>query len=409
MSFQRVDRCRSCDAPGLQSVLDLGSQPLANALRSVDDRAVEPRYPLELLVCTACTLVQLSGTIPPGDLFDTYNYFSSYSRTMVEAMGRLAARTVGERSLGPSSLVVEVASNDGYLLTHYAGRGVPVLGIEPAANVADVAVARGIPTLREYFNPAVAERLVAQGQRADVLHANNVMAHVPDLNGFVEAIRIVLAEDGVALIETPHLVAMVDGCLFDTIYHEHVFYYSLTAVERLVARHGLRVADVERIPVHGGSLRIQLRRDRGQASAAVGELLAEEAARGVDSIDYYRGFAARVAAAGRSLTTYLERRRSEGARVAGYGAAAKATVLLNHFGIGPRLVEYVVDRSPHKQGRLIPGVNIPVHPTSRLEEEQPDDLLILVWNLADEVIAQEAAHRRRGGRFVLPLPEVRIA
>ncbi len=311
-----------------------------------------------------------------------------------------------ERRLGPGSLVVELASNDGYLLQYYRRHGVPVLGIEPAENVAEVARReRGIPTLSEFFGAALARRLRDEGRRADVLHAHNVLAHVADLGGFVAGIGLLLADDGVAILEVPYVRDMVDRCEFDTIYHEHLCYFSLTALTRLFARHGLVVQQVERLAVHGGSLRLFVARG-GVPGESVETLLREEKGWGVEGRAVYQGFGRRVETLIASIRALLVDLAGRGASIAGYGAAAKGATLLNVLGVGREVVRFVVDRSPHKQGRYLPGVRVPILPPEALLERMPSHVLLLAWNLADEVLAQQADYRRRGGRFIIPIPEV---
>jgi SAM-dependent methyltransferase len=405
--FTPIDACRLCGTAPLLPVLDLGRQPLANALRVPGDPEVEQTFPLATVVCPACSLVQLTGTVAPEVMFDSYRYFSSYSTTMVAEMGALAARLTRDLALGESSMVVEVASNDGYLLTHYRDLGVPVLGIEPAANVAEVAIAAGIPTRVEYFGLAVASELVDEGVRADVLHANNVMAHVPAINDFMAGIAAVLADDGVAVVETPYLLDLVASVEFDTIYHEHVFYYSVTAVDALARRHGLVVSDLEHLPIHGGSLRLLLRRSGADVGPAVIDSLAAERDAGVTEAGYYEGFAERVADLKGRLVAHVAEVVERGGRVAAYGAAAKGAVLLNHFGIGADVIDFVADRSTHKQGRFMPGVGIPIVAPEELLAKRPDYCLLLTWNFADEILAQQKEYRDNGGKFIIPIPEVR--
>ena len=403
--------CRSCGAGGMELVLSLGSTPLANSL--VQDRGQPPeaRYPLDLVFCPACTLVQITETVPPEVLFREYLYFSSFSDTMLEHAQELVRRFVAERRLGPASLATEIASNDGYLLQYYKAAGVPVLGIEPAQNVARVAIEkRGIPTLSEFFSLPLAAKLRAEGKEADVLHANNVLAHVADLNGFVAGIREVLKPDGVAALEFPYLGEMIDRCEFDTIYHEHLCYYSLGALKHLFERHALKLLEVERIPIHGGSLLLQVGRAESVRApgASIGALLEEERARGMTTLDFYRGFARRVLELKQQLTTLLARLKAEGKRIAGYGAAAKGSTLLNVFDIGPDTLDFVADRSTYKQGRYMPGVRIPIVAPEQLCQAMPDYTLLLTWNFADEIFRQQAEYRRRGGRFIVPLPEVKV-
>jgi SAM-dependent methyltransferase len=410
MTFSSIEMCRSCGNPELFPVLDLGDQPLANALVSPAATAPEARYPLRVVGCAACSLVQLSGTVDPAVMFDRYAYFSSYSTSMVDAMGTLAARTIEEEGLSGQSLVVEVASNDGYLLQHYIARGVPVQGVDPAANVAEVATARGIPTRVEYFGRAAAARLIADVGPANVLHANNVLAHVPDVNDFVAGMATALARDGLALIETPHIISLIARCEFDTIYHEHVFYYSLTALEALFQRHGLAVERVELLGVHGGSLRLALRHaDRLRAvDPSVESVRKQEQDLAVGSPAYYADFASEVSRLRVETVSRLADLHGRGARLAGYGAAAKGTVLLNAFGIDGSLLEYVVDRNEHKQGLLVPGVRLPIRAPDVLLSDRPDYVVLLAWNLADEIIGQQQEYLAAGGSFIVPVPTFRL-
>jgi SAM-dependent methyltransferase len=412
----RLPGCRSCGADGLELVLSLGRTPLANALLTQEQLSQpEPHYPLDLAFCPSCTLVQITETVPPADLFSEYLYFSSFSETMLRHAQSLVTRLIAERQLGPHSLVIEVASNDGYLLQYYQQAGVSVLGIEPAANIAREAVKHGVPTMVEFFGQELAEQLRAKGQRADVIHAHNVLAHVADLNGFVEGIKVLLEDDGVAVIEAPYVKDLIDHCEFDTIYHEHLCYYSLTALDRLFRRHRLFINDVERIAIHGGSLRVtagkspHLALSSGRGREKVSRLLAEEAAWGVDRFATYRDFGARVEKLKATLIATLAGFKLRGDRIAAYGAAAKGSTLLNYFGIGRETLDFVVDRSPHKQGRFMPGVHIPILAPERLLEDMPDEVLLLTWNFADEILEQQKAYRQLGGRFIIPVPEVKVA
>ena len=406
-----IGACRASGSRVLVPVLDLGTTPLANAL--LPDARLgepEPRFPLGLVFAPESALLQLTHSVPPESLFSDYLYFSSFSDGMLRSARSLVERLVSERRLGAGHLALEIASNDGYLLQYYREAGVPVLGIEPAANIARLAVERGIPTRCEFFGLEAARRLAAEGIRADVVHANNVLAHVPDLNGFAEGLRLVLAEGGLAVIEVPYARDMLDHCEFDTIYHEHLFYFTLTALDRLFGRHGLRVADVERLPIHGGSLRVFVTHTSpdGVPSGAVRALLAEEAAWGVTDPAVYRGFAARVERLRHDLRALLGGLKRDGKRLAAYGAAAKGSTLLNYCGIGRETLDYVVDRSTVKQGLHMPGVHLRVEPPARLLEDRPDYLLLLAWNFADEIMRQQAEYARQGGRFVIPVPEPRI-
>jgi SAM-dependent methyltransferase len=408
--------CRSCGSNGLQLVLSLGRTPLANSLLTEDELfRAEPTFPLDLAFCPSCTLVQITETVPPEQLFSEYLYFSSVSDALLAHARELVERMIDVRHLTRKSRVIELASNDGYLLQYYVAQGIPVLGIDPAANVARVAIERGVPTLVEFFGADLAQRLRAKGETADVIHGNNVLAHVADLNGFVEGIKLLLKDDGVAVIEAPYLKDLIDHCEFDTIYHEHLCYYSLTALDRLFRRHGLFLVDVERIPIHGGSLRVTVGKtphpdpppQGGRENVA--RLLAEESTWGVDRFTTYRDFGARVEALKLSLRSTLAEFKRRGDRIAAYGAAAKGSTLLNYFGIGRETLDFVVDRSPHKQGRFMPGVHIPIRAPERLLEEMPDEVLLLTWNFADEILEQQKIYRRLGGRFIIPVPEVKVA
>jgi len=400
--------CRSCHHSPLQVVLSLGKMPLANALLTADQLAEpEPAFPLDLAWCPRCTLVQITETVPPETLFRDYVYFSSYSDTMVRHAGELATRLTRERRLGPASLVLEIASNDGYLLQHYVAAGVPVLGIEPARNVAQVATERGIRTVCEFFGERLAGDLRARYGPADVVHAHNVLAHVADLESVVRGIGLILRDDGVAVIEVPYLRDLVERCEFDTIYHEHLCYFSVTALDRLFRQHRLTLSEVERIPIHRGSLRLSVVR-KGENGDSVRRLLAEEAAWGVDSETPVLKFARRVEQLKVSLLEMLESLRRSGKAIAAYGAAAKGSTLLNYLGIGRDVLDFVADRSPYKQGRYMPGVHVPIVPPSRLVEAMPDYVLLLTWNIAHEVLAQQAEYRRLGGRFILPVPSPQV-
>ena len=402
-----LHRCRSCGAPVGAPFLDLGETPLADALVDPARAGGEDRFPLAVAFCGDCSLVQITEDVSPQRLFvDNYLYFSSFSPALLEHARSHAERLIAERRLDERSLVVEVASNDGYLLRNFVEQGIPVLGIDPAPGQAAAAEAAGIPTRREFFGPELAREL-RRTRAADVIVANNVMAHTPDLNGFVEGIALLLAGDGVATIENAYVRDLVERCEFDTIYHEHFCYFSCTAVDRLMRRHGLHLADVERLPIHGGSLRFHATK-RGAPRERVEELLREEEAAGVASPGFYEAFGERVARLRRDLVALLRELRGGGARIAAYGAAAKGSTLLNYAGIDTELVDYVVDRNVHKHGLLMPGVGIPISPPERLLEDRPDYVLLLAWNFKDEILEQQSDYRAAGGRFVVPVPAPEI-
>jgi SAM-dependent methyltransferase len=405
-----LSQCRSCGGTHLTHVLSLGEMPLANALLTCDQvSAPENVYPLELALCGDCSLLQITEMVPPEILFREYLYFSSFSDTVVKHAQEIAERLLVERRLDSKSLVLEIASNDGYLLQHFVKAGVPVLGVEPAANIAKVAVERGIPTVSEFFGLDLAQAFVAAGTRADVVLANNVMAHVPDINGVVAGIRHVLQPDGVFVMETPYVKDLIDELEFDTIYHEHLFYYSLTALEHLFRRNGLAATAVEHVSIHGGSLRVTaVHAGREGDRPTVRALLDTEKEWGVATERPYCDFAGRVDALRQSLRALLEGLKRNNKRVAAYGAAAKGATLLNFMSIDGELLDFVVDRSTYKQGRFMPGVRLPIYPTERLIEAMPDYVLLLTWNFAAEIMQQQQEYRSRGGKFIVPVPHPTI-
>jgi SAM-dependent methyltransferase len=393
------------------TVVDLGVSPLCESYvpASALD-AMEPFYPLRTWVCDECWLVQLSEYVSPADIFTEYAYFSSYSDSWVDHARRFADRMRSELALGRGSLVVEVGSNDGYLLQHFAGAGVPVLGIEPAANVAAAAELRSVPTLVRFFGREVASELVAEGRRADLIIGNNVLAQVPDLNDFVAGLATLLAPTGLLTLEFPHLERLLDENQFDTIYHEHFSYFSFGTACRILAAHGLRVVDVDELPTHGGSLRVHARLAAGEPSpsATVSDLLERERRAGLESLEPYRAFGARVEATKRDLLEFLIGARRDGLTIAGYGAPGKANTLLNYCGVRQDFVAFTVDRNPYKQGRFTPGTRIPILHPDRIREARPDIVWIMPWNLRDEIAAQLAYISEWGGKFMVAIPRVEV-
>lgn len=386
--------------------------PLSNRyLTSGQLNEMEPFYPLHAWVCGQCFLVQLEEFESPATIFTDYAYFASYSDTWVEHARSYVGMIIDRFALAATSQVVEVASNDGYLLRHFLAKGIPVLGIEPAANVAAEAIGKGIPTLVEFFGEAMARKLVAAGTQADLLVGNNVLAHVPALNDFIRGMTVLLRRRGIITMEFPHLLRLIESSEFDTIYHEHFSYFSLFSVEQAFARHGLTIFDVEELPTHGGSLRIYATHTV-DAVDRVGDriegLRAREKAVGLDRLDLYLRFGEQVKETKRRLLEFLIQVKRAGQTIAGYGAPAKGNTLLNYCGIRTDFIEYTVDRSPHKQGRFLPGTHVPVYHPDRIRETRPDYLLILPWNLKDEIMDQMAFIREWGGRFVVPVPAVTI-
>ena len=407
-----VPGCRLCGGALTTTMVDLGDLPLANSyLPDIGPAAAaERRYPLHARVCGQCWLVQVDQGVAPEAIFDDYAYFSSMSESWVAHAADYAEAMIRRYALPPDARIIEVASNDGYLLQHFARAGRTVLGIDPAANVAAVAVARGIPTEVAYFGRSTADRLAERGHRADLMVANNVLAHVPDLGDFVAGFRRLLAPGGVATFEVPHLLALIEGLQFDTIYHEHASYLSLLVIDRVMAGAGLRVFDVERLPTHGGSLRLHVCHDAAghAATPAVDALRREEAAAGLNRLETYTGFARRVEEVVAGFRRFLATARADGRSVAAYGAAAKGNTFLSTCGVGPEDIRVVFDRSPAKQGRFLPGTHIPIVAPDRLGEIRPDYLVILPWNLRDEIQRACATLSDWGGQFVIAVPQTQV-
>ncbi|NVO17952.1 MAG: class I SAM-dependent methyltransferase [Rhodoplanes sp.] len=402
--------CRSCGTPLETTFVDLGMSPLANSLLKPEHgNDMERFYPLHVFVCSQCFLVQLEEFESPEHIFSDYLYFSSFSDAWLRHCSAYADKVEARLGLGPTSKVVEVASNDGYLLQFFAKKGIPVLGIEPAANVAQTAIGKGIQTEVAFFGRQTAERL-RDAHSADLIAANNVLAHVPDINDFVAGFKALLKPDGTITVEFPHLLQLIRHRQYDTIYHEHFSYLSLLAIEAVFGRHGLALYDVEELPTHGGSLRIYAsHQEAGRAaSPALLAVRVAERAAGLDRLDTYRDFAATVALSKCDILEFFIKARREGKTVAGYAAAAKGNTLLNYCGIGKEFISYVVDRNPHKQGRLLPGTHIPVYGPEQIAQTKPDYLFILAWNLRDEVVSQMHEIRGWGGKFVVPIPNLDV-
>jgi ubiquinone/menaquinone biosynthesis C-methylase UbiE len=394
------------------TLVDLGMSPLCESYLTAEQlNRMEPFYPLHVFVCDRCFLVQLEEYVSPESIFTEYAYYSSYADSWLQHARQYTDRMIERFGIHTGSHVVEVASNDGYLLQYFVAKGIPVLGIEPAANVARSAEEKGVPTLVRFFGETLAHELRAGGKAADLLIGNNVLAQVPDLNDFVKGMSIVLKPEGIITMEFPHLVKLVEENQYDTIYHEHFSYFSLVAVEKIFARHGLTIFDVEELPTHGGSLRIYAcNRDRG--ARAIGDRVISLKAREVDSgltrMEYYRSFGEKVKESKRKLLEFLIQAKREGKAICGYGAPGKGNTLLNYCGIRTDFLDYTVDRNPYKHGKFTPGTHIPIYDPDRIQETKPDYLLILPWNVKDEIMAQMAHIRTWGGRFVVPIPEVKV-
>jgi SAM-dependent methyltransferase len=403
--------CRSCGSTRSLPVIDLGLQPLANnLLRPEDIGKPEPCFPLAVFVCSDCWLMQITDTVPPVDLFSDYIYFSSFSDAMLRHAKAAVQKHIAEKKLGKDSFVIEIASNDGYLLKNFVEAGVPCLGFEPAVNIAEVARNNGVETHCEFFGQKTAAALREQKGRADLILGNNVFAHAPDTNDFVAGVAELLKPDGWVVFEFPYGVEMIEKVEFDTIYHEHVYFFTLTPLVSLFARHGMDVFHVERLPIHGGSLRLYACKKGAETlRATVTETLDAEARLGVTSAAYYERFSEQAAKVKADMVTFLAEQKAAGKRVAAYGASAKGSTLLNYIGEAAGSLEFIADRSTYKQGRLSPGLHIPVVPAEELAARAPDYAVLLVWNFAEEVMAQQQDFRAKGGRFVIPLPKLTVA
>jgi SAM-dependent methyltransferase len=404
--------CRLCGHPADRLFVDLGMSPLCESFLTAEQlNQMEPFYPLRVQLCPNCFLVQLAEYVGPADIFSEYAYFSSYSTSWVEH-ARIYTETIRqELGLTAKSLVIEIASNDGYLLQHFVKAGIPVLGIEPALNVAEVARAKGVPTRCSFFGVKTARELVAEGLQADLLLGNNVLAHVPDLNDFVGGLAIALKPTGVLTMEFPHLMRLMEGNQFDTIYHEHFSYFSFLTAEKAFAAHGLTVFDVKEIPTHGGSLRIYARHAEDASrpvTTAVDELRAREQRAGLDRVETYRAFDEQVRETKRQLLEFLVDAKRQGKSIAGYGAPGKGNTLLNYCGVREDFIDYTVDRNPYKHNKFLPGTHIPIFPPEQIAKTRPDYVLILPWNLKDEIIAQLSYIREWGGQFVVPIPGIQV-
>jgi SAM-dependent methyltransferase len=411
-SHDACSLCRFCEQPLRIIFADLGSAPASNAYRTRGQLfKMEPFYPLCVYVCESCYLVQLPEHIAPAEIFDSdYAYFSSYSATWLASAERYVAAILPKLRLDESSQVIEIASNDGYLLQYFLPYKIPVLGVEPAASVAKAAISKGVPTIQEFFGLDLARNLASAGMRADLVIANNVLAHTPDLNGFVAGLKIILKQNGLATIEVPHLLQLIRQLQFDTIYHEHFSYFSLLTLQRLFSHHGLCIFDIEELPTHGGSLRIYVSHDKigRKPSDAVNQVRQAELAYGLDVISRYSGFNERIQACKCDLVEFLITVKREGKRVCAYGAAAKGNTLLNYCGIRTEFIDYVVDRNPHKQGKHLPGSRIPIEAPERIRESRPEYILILPWNLKDEIVAEISFARAWGAKFVTAIPSVQV-
>ena len=402
--------CLACDDNDVELILDLGLQPLANRLLTQETLTEhEPRFPLRLGICTACWMIQILDIIPPHELFSKYLYYSSFSDLLLRHAQSAAAQYITQFRLDSTSFVVEIASNDGYMLRNFVEAGIPCLGIEPATDIARVAREKGVDTLNDFFNSRTARDLVDARGHADMILANNVFAHVPDINDFLTGLNHLITPEGIIVLEFPYAVDLLTATEFDTIYHEHVFYFTLAALMPLFDRHKLRLFRIEKLTIHGGSLRTYLCKSKSHSiESSVEQLVDDEHNLGVRSLQFYRGFSDRVASIRQELVRLLRELKRQGSSLAAYGAAAKGSTLLNYCNIATDVLDFVADRSPYKQGLFMPGTHLPIVPPSRLVEDLPDYTLLLTWNFAGEILKQQQAYRNRGGRFIIPIPKVSI-